>query len=554
MSSEDQLCRYKVLIDTARCFGRAMSLHALIDQILNRSQEVMRAEACSLLLPDPQTNELILYSTDPGLAALPKQLRVPPGKGIAGAVFQSKQKLNSHDVRKDQRHFQAIGNHVGLVTRAMLTIPLLEDEDCLGVMQALNPSDREKFDEQDEEIFEGFGGLIANALVRLEAERRERQIVLSNQELQVAREIQESFLPPAVEKFSFGEVHMNYSPACAVGGDFCCVQPAGRDRLLLGLGDVTGKGIPAALSMARATAMIKAMAGQLQHDLGEWVTGLNKQFAEDLQGGRFIGLTFMLADAGTSSIQLCAAGQFAPLHFNGRFWEQFILQTHLPLGISSTATYRATTAPLQTGDSWLLFSDGIPEARNRAEEEFTLQRFLASLPKSKTAAQTLAEAVAAWHTFTGSAPQHDDASLLLLGWRGPRPPADLETQCCLENLQLGRDFAERWAAFAGYDDAAIGQIVLACDEAVTNIFRHGYEESPGPLSFHAEMNEANLTFQIVDKAKPVDPSKLKGRELSDLRPGGLGTFIMSHVFDDVKYDPLPQGTSLTLQKKLPCRF
>ena len=551
MSCHDQVGRYKALLDTARCFGRAMDLKTLIDEILNRSQAVMRSEACTLLLPDAQTGELILYSTDAKLAVLTQSLRVPPGKGIAGAVFQSNQKLNINDARQDPRHYQSIGHQIGFVTRAILTIPLLDGADCVGVMQALNPRDREIFDEQDEEIFEGFGGLIANALVRLEAERQEIELARSRQEMCVAREIQESFLPSATQIFPFGQAHLSYFPAYAVGGDFYCLHRISEHRLLLGLGDVTGKGIPAALTMARATAMIKAMVGQIQADLGEWVTALNQQLVQDLQAGRFISLTFMLADAASSSLQVCAAGQFPPLHFNGQGWENFALPNHLPLGIGPDVTYRAKAAALQPGDFWLLFSDGIPEGRNRAGDDFTVARFLESLPLGQTGAKTLAAAVSAWKGFVNSAAQHDDASLLLLDWRGLAPPAEFQTTCCPENLGAGREFVEQWATFAGYDDVAAGQIVLACDEAATNIFRHGYERTPGPLRYHAEVDDARLTIQIVDDAKPVDESKLKGRELSDLRPGGLGTFIMSQVFDEVKYEPLVAGTSLTLRKKLP---
>lgn len=78
MSLENQLARYKALLSTARCFGKSMDLPTLIDEILNRSQEVMRAEACTLFLPDAQTGELILHSTDPKIASLPQPLRLPP--------------------------------------------------------------------------------------------------------------------------------------------------------------------------------------------------------------------------------------------------------------------------------------------------------------------------------------------------------------------------------------------------------------------------------------------------------------------------------------------
>src|SRR4051794_8169308 len=159
--AEDQLARYKVLMQMARCFGRAMDLQTLIDQILDRSKEVIRAEATTLFLPDHRTEELILHSTNPKIASLAVPLRLPAGKGFAGAVFQSKSAINVKDAQSDPRFYQGIAQRVSFETRAMLTIPLLDGACCVGVLQALNPVGRECFDEKDEEIFEGFGGLIA---------------------------------------------------------------------------------------------------------------------------------------------------------------------------------------------------------------------------------------------------------------------------------------------------------------------------------------------------------------------------------------------------------
>jgi anti-sigma regulatory factor (Ser/Thr protein kinase) len=118
-------------------------------------------------------------------------------------------------------------------------------------------------------------------------------------------------------------------------------------------------------------------------------------------------------------------------------------------------------------------------------------------------------------------------------------------------MSHGREFVEAWATYAGFDDVTVGQIILACDEAATNVFRHAYGHHPGPLNLQAEVNDTHLTLRMTDKAKPVDPSKLAGRDLADLRPGGLGTVIIQQVFDEVIYEPLDVGTMLVLRKKLP---
>lgn len=551
MTSEEETQRYKTLLDTARCFGRAMDLRTLIDEILDRSREVMRAGACTLLLPDPKTDDLILHSTDPRIAALKKPLRVPAGQGIAGAVFKSKQSLNIPDAQQDPRHYQVIGKQTGFLTRAIISVPLLDGAHCLGVLQAINPLNGASFEAQDQDIFEGFGALIVNALLRLDAQKREIERAEAQQEMLLAREIQDSFLPGGLPTFSFCHVHLNYFPAQVVGGDFYFVHPIGEQRLLVGLGDVTGRGVPAALTMARATAMIKAMISQAGDDLGEWVMALNRELVQDLKGGRFIGLTFLLADAASARLQLCAAGQFAPFHFHGQRWEHIALPHHLPLGISAAVNYRAIEAPLDPGDFWMLFSDGISEARNPGGEELTVPALLEKLPIGRTAGETMSAATEAWKNFVGSAAPHDDASLVLLDWRGLPPPASLELTCCLENLCRGREFVEKWARYAGYDDPSTGQIVMACDEAVSNVFRHGYERRPGPLTFQAELTNRSLVVRIIDEAGSMDAPTINTPELPPLRPGGLGTFIMSQVFDEVKYEPSGNGTALTLRKQLP---
>ena len=543
--------RYRALLDAARCFGRAMDLRVLIDEILRRAEEVMHAEACSLLLPDAKTGELILHSTDPWIAKLPEPLRVPPGAGIAGAVFQSKKTINVKDARNDPRHYPSVGNRLGMVTRAMVTIPLLDGASCLGVLQVLNPREQESFNAEDEEIIEGFGGLIVNALVRLEAQRREIERAGARQQLLLAKEIQDTFLPPAVSQFPFCQVYHSHLPAQMVSGDFGFVHAVGAGRLLLGLGDVCGKGFPAALTMARATAVIEAMTHELEADLGDWVTKLNPLLSRDLKAGRFISLVLLLADAQTRTLQICTAGQFAPLHFDGQGWEPCALPNHLPLGVLPTTTYTAKRASLRPGDWWLLFTDGFPEARDRAGEDYTVERFLASLPVGRTAAETLSAAFQTWDNYRDSSAQHDDASLLLLDWRGQLPAPELCTTCCPENLMAVRNFVERWAQYVGFGDTDVGQIVMACDEACANIFCHGYQKKPGPLRFRVESTGTALVIRITDEAPPVDTREIRCRELSDLRPGGLGTFVMARVFDEVKYESLEKGNCLTLRKALP---
>lgn len=551
MSVVNSTERYQGLVDVARSLGQVMDLDALLDEILRRSQEVMGAEATTIYLLDSATQELIINSARGDSAPMLFGARIPKGVGIAGTVYESRVTINIPDAYSDPRFNPEMDKKTGFHTRCLLTVPLMNGEHCLGVFQAVNAMGREHFDQSDEDICEAFSGLIVSALLRIEAQKRQMEEIKRQQEMSLATEVQQAFLPEPKLTFESCRVRMHYIPARNVGGDFYFVHPCPDNRFLVGLGDVSGKGIPAALNMASAAATIRALANLLSKDLGEWVTEVNVQLSKSLHAGRFIGMTFLLADPENGHIHIVAAGQYPPFRQRGQHWTHPDCPNQLPLGVLSGFQYKTTTHSLMPGDQWMLFSDGITEARNPEGEEFTEEQFLKSLIGGLTPSKTFDHAVQSWETFVNGAPQHDDASLMLLDWRGLKPPSRKEHTCCPTQLGCGRDFIETWVQYAGFDDITSGQIVLAVDEAVTNVYRYAYEGKPGPLTFEANIKDDSLEINLHDEGIPVDTSKIKGRALDDVRPGGLGTVLLGRIFDEYEYHPREAGTILHLSKKLP---
>lgn len=542
--------RFRALLEVARKMSIAVDFEALLREILHSSQEVMCAEAGSIFLPDGDTGELIIHSASGDKAPLLNATRIPKGAGIAGSVFTERQTVNIRDTRNDPRHYRKVDEKTGFETRAMITAPLLNGDRCLGVVQVLNPVEAPFFDDEDEEIFEGFAALIASTLVRLEAQKQLMVEERRRQELSLAKDIQHSFLPPQLQIFDTCQVRALYFPARSIGGDFYFVHPVQGNRMLVGLGDITGKGIPAALNMARATADIKAHSLSLSDNLGEWVSHLNDVLCEELHQGRFIGITFLLADTDGGKLQICNAGQYSPLVNSGSGWSEAACSPQLPMGIMPGTRYSHVETDLKPGQHWILYSDGITEARNESAEEYTEERFLANLPECATGKRTMEQVLSHWEAFMGNAELHDDSTVLLLDWRGACPDGVLEMQCCTESLSQGRGFIERWAAYCGFDDITVGQIVLAVDEAVTNVYRYAYREQPGPMRLDAGIEDGQLHIRLTDEGIPADVDAIQGRELDDLRPGGLGTVLLKQVFDSVHYAPQEQGTILTLKKTI----
>ena len=151
---------YLGLLRLAGQIGREPGLRGLLERILEKSRPWMRAEACSIFLPDPATGELVIHSAHGDSAPQLGSLRVPAGQGIVGAAMGEKKLIRVDDVTRDARFFSQADEQTGWRTKALLAAPLLDGEECIGVIEFLNPQGRESFQREDEELMEYFAGLV----------------------------------------------------------------------------------------------------------------------------------------------------------------------------------------------------------------------------------------------------------------------------------------------------------------------------------------------------------------------------------------------------------
>jgi anti-sigma regulatory factor (Ser/Thr protein kinase) len=221
----------------------------------------------------------------------------------------------------------------------------------------------------------------------------------------------------------------------------------------------------------------------------------------------------------------------------------------MPLGVMRGMKFTATEAPAAPGEIWALFSDGINEGRSPSGEEYGMDRLRASFGTGHVA-EVLKRAWSCWETFVDSEHQHDDACLALILLK---PPATLEIKSAAKNCRQARDFIEAWALAAGFPDLERGRIVLAADEAVTNIMRHTYQGAPDKLiELSGEIAGGHLHLRLRDKGAPVDFASLKGRDLEDIKPGGLGLHLLKTIFTVVEHKQLDPGNEWHLAKPLAC--
>lgn len=538
--------RYRALLLAARNLFSLTNLDDLVENILKYSCVMMQAEACSMYLPDKAKRELIIYSARGKDDAI-NAFRIPWDKGIAGTVFQERKFMRIDDAQNDPRVFRSADKKTGFVTRAMLCAPLVDKDDCFGVLQALNPIDRPIFTQLDQDIFEGLTNIVTGALIRFDREAKIDKEAKLATEMAMAMEIQKSYLPPEVLSLPRSEMRVHYRAARTIGGDFYASISLPGDRLLAALGDVSGKGIPAALTTAQISSEMQALAPLAEQGLSVYVTALNDALCQRLAAGRFAATTFLLHDPAKDTMEVICAGQFEPWRWRNETWEKVVVPHALALGIFRGHKFTATSIPCKAGEKWILFSDGINEGRNPTGEEFGMDRLREGLGGGSAAA-TLNQAWARWEDFVDQEHQHDDACLALILLK---PPATLDITSCPTNCKHARHFIEDWSLTAGFSDLERGRIVLAADEAVTNIMRHTYKSAPDkPIILSADITEGLLHLRLRDFGPHVEAEKLKGRALEDIKPGGLGLHLLQAVFSVVEHTPLPDGNEWHLAKPL----
>jgi serine phosphatase RsbU (regulator of sigma subunit) len=243
-------------------------------------------------------------------------------------------------------------------------------------------------------------------------EIRERELL--EQELEVARSIQQASLPKEVPQLKGWEICPFYQPAREVGGDFYDFFELEDGHLGIVVGDATGKGVPAALVMASARSMLRALA-QASESPGDVLRRVNVPLATDIPPNMFVTCFYAILDPKSGSLTYANAGHDLPyLHRNGAAEE--LRARGMPLGLMPEMEYEEKETVLEAGDSAVLYSDGLVEAHDPKGEMFGFPRLRALIAEHGGEEGSLGEALLEeLYSFVGEGwEQEDDITLLTL--------------------------------------------------------------------------------------------------------------------------------------------
>lgn len=404
--------QFRRLLDVARSLAQPLDLQAMLEKIVDAARDLLDAERGSVFLHDAETDEL--FTT---VATGTRTIRVPPGRGIAGECAQRLEVINVPDCYVDPRFDPTFDRQTGFRTRCLLAVPLVGHDDSLvGVMQVLNKRGG-PFGVEDERVATA---LAAQCAVALQRQRLLGELVAKEKmerELEVARQIQVSFLPKSMPVIPGYQVAGWSRPADQTGGDVYDVIGLGGSNAVFLLGDATGHGIGPALSVTQVRSMLR-MALRLGAGLDDAFRHLNDQLSDDLPSNRFVTAFLGVLDSRAHTVHYQSAGQGPVLHVPVGGAPSIVLKTTaVPLGLlPGFPVPPAERIELAPGDVLALITDGIYERERAAGDDFGVDRVIELIRghEKEPLVELVRTIATACDAFAGGAPQADDMTLLLI--------------------------------------------------------------------------------------------------------------------------------------------
>ncbi len=260
------------------------------------------------------------------------------------------------------------------------------------------------------ENFMQFGFIILLIILMLELKDK----LLAQDELAVGRAVQRTFIPEQNPVLAGWEIWLYTQPANEVSGDLVDYLKFDDHKIHLALADVAGKGLGAALMMAKLQATLRALAPNFK-SLAELGAQVNEILCRDGLPTRFVSLVYLELSADSNSIRILNAGHMPPIHIRSDKIEE-MSKGNPALGLSFQSNYNEKRIKLGRGETLFIYSDGVSEAQNEADKFFGIQRLMNALEKLKDlpADQIGNAIVKTVENFMGAARRHDDISLIVL--------------------------------------------------------------------------------------------------------------------------------------------
>ena len=423
-----------------------------------------------------------------------------------------------------------------------IVVPLVSSGELVGLVALGARLSERGYSRDDRRLLESLARYAAPALrlgqlVR-EQEEEARSLQRLESELQVAQLIQQQFLPHQLPDLGGWHVAAFYRPARTVGGDFYDIVDLGDGRVMVVTGDVTDKGVPAALVMASTHALLRSLAHY--GPPGKVLARVNELLVPQIPQHMFVTCLVMVVDLKSGQTQFANAGHNLPyLRRNGSVTQ--LRARGMPLGLIDGSVYEEHEVVIEPGDLLLLYSDGITEQHDADGDMFGFERTERLVHDGGDGEMLVDRCVAALSAFSGALEQEDDVTLVALE-RRTRPASGQRVSFTVDSVpgnerEVMRRVIE--VAAAHLQGRRLDALGTAASETAMNAIEHGNEEQPEKaVEVEVTVDDRELTVSVTDHgggrlgAEPEVPDidlKLAGLQ----SPRGWGLFLVERMVDRV---------------------
>jgi sigma-B regulation protein RsbU (phosphoserine phosphatase) len=393
--------------------SREVSSILNLDELLQRISELLRRlidyQMFSILLVDDTGTKLVHRFSVKFNEKIRLKHDIPLDKGLCGYAASNKVPVLVGDVRKDPRYISTNAE-----TRSELCVPLVYKDAVIGVLD-IEHTRRNYFTDDHQRTISTLAAQVAVAIENARLyERVRRQEQRLQKDLELARELQMRLLPPSCPVLGRAQVAAKFVPARQIGGDLYDFLQYDKDGLGIAIGDVSGKGAPAALYAALTSGFLRSLSAE-QPAPADMLARLNDALVQRQIEGQFVCVAYAVFDEKRHCLRVANSGLPRPMYcHNGRLERMEAIG--LPLGLFHSAEYDEVTYRVQAGDVFVFFSDGMLDARNRAGELFGRGRIEQIVENTcgGSAQDIVAAIFHAVAEFSAGEPPFDDQTVVVL--------------------------------------------------------------------------------------------------------------------------------------------
>jgi sigma-B regulation protein RsbU (phosphoserine phosphatase) len=400
-----------ILNDLSRAIGASLNSEEIMHQIIHRSLRAVSAEQGVITLVDEEADQSMktLIRTAVSSAGHSKYHF---NQALLGWMHINKKPLTINSPSTDDR-FRGVRWDESI--QSLLCVPMIVKSALRGVLTVYNKKALGQFTEEDQRLLAIIAAQSAQVVENARLHEMEQSLIRMQEEVRLAARIQIDLLPKSPPTTSGYDIAGKSVPAQVVGGDYFDFMAMPGGRYGVTLGDVSGKGMPAALLMANLQATLRGqtLAGGSVH---ECISRSNNLLCESTNAEKFVTLFYSVLDPGSKTLTYCNAGHDAPMVIRADGSSDRLNTGGVVLSILEDFPYEEETVPFGPGDLMVVYSDGISEAMDPADVQFGEARIaeIIGRERHRTSAEIIESLVTAVRAHAGTAPQMDDMTLVVI--------------------------------------------------------------------------------------------------------------------------------------------